>query len=135
MPTSPATACVVAKCPGRAVRKGRCAAHAPANDGYASTWRALSLAVRREVGACQDCGSRQDLTVDHLVPRTLGGTDARSNLRVRCRSCHQSNGLRSSVRAHGRGPEGVTRARDHTTDGPRDQMCPPSVVKHGGSTR
>jgi len=93
------TGCIVPRCPGFAFRKGRCEAHALANDGYASTWRALSLAVRREVGACQDCGSREDLTTDHLIPRTLGGADVRSNLRVRCRSCHQSNGLRSSARA------------------------------------
>lgn len=31
-----------------------------------------------------------DLTVDHIVPKALGGTDSRDNLQVLCRSCNSA---------------------------------------------
>lgn len=96
-------ACSYPRCPGVAVRKGRCALHAPIRDGYSPAWRALSTAVRREVGACQDCGATTDLTVDHLLPGTLGGTDDRRNLRVRCRVCHARFGRKRTTPTGGAG--------------------------------
>ena len=32
--------------------------------------------------------SAKDLTIDHKVPKSKGGSDKRSNLRVLCRSCN-----------------------------------------------
>lgn len=31
-----------------------------------------------------------DLTVDHIIPKALGGTDARENLQVLCRPCNSA---------------------------------------------
>ena len=37
---------------------------------------------------CQYCGSKQDLTLDHVVPRRLGGEDSWENLVTCCRRCN-----------------------------------------------
>lgn len=42
--------------------------------------------------ACAYCGGRENLTVDHLVPRIRGGRDAADNLILACRSCNSSKG-------------------------------------------
>lgn len=49
---------------------------------------------------CADCGTEEDLTLDHLVPACVGGTEWASNLVTRCRRC---NSLRHAayVREHG----------------------------------
>ncbi|MCP4609013.1 MAG: HNH endonuclease [Planctomycetes bacterium] len=40
--------------------------------------------------ACYYCGSRDNLTVDHLIPRIKGGPDESDNLIWACRSCNSS---------------------------------------------
>lgn len=50
-------------------------------------------AVRRRVlersgNRCQQCGSTSDLTIDHIVPVSRGGTSTESNLQALCRSCN-----------------------------------------------
>jgi hypothetical protein len=55
--------------------------------------------VRREVfqrcGAiCIDCGSRERLTLDHIIPVVEGGLDEISNIQVLCLSCNSSKGGR-----------------------------------------
>lgn len=56
----------------------------------------MSERVRRVVGACEDCGSTDDLTVDHVVPVALGGPmlPGPEGVRVLCRSCNSSKGAR-----------------------------------------
>ena len=39
---------------------------------------------------CWYCGTRQDLSADHLVPRSRGGPDTGENLVRACRSCNSS---------------------------------------------
>jgi|CXWL01.1.fsa_nt_gi hypothetical protein len=41
---------------------------------------------------CRYCGTDEDLTIEHLIPRSRGGTDAQSNLGVSCRTCNQDKG-------------------------------------------
>jgi 5-methylcytosine-specific restriction endonuclease McrA len=43
----------------------------------------------RDGGRCVYCGSFYDLTIDHVVPRSKGGTDDRSNLQTLCRPCNE----------------------------------------------
>ncbi|ACX51981.1 HNH endonuclease [Ammonifex degensii KC4] len=50
-------------------------------------------------GTCVLCGSRKDLQVHHLVPRSKGGTDTPANLVVLCRECHRK--LHAGHRPHG----------------------------------
>lgn len=39
---------------------------------------------------CQNCGSKYSLEVHHIVPRSEGGGDNLSNLRVLCHTCHKA---------------------------------------------
>lgn len=46
---------------------------------------------------CRYCGSTEDLTVDHIIPRTFGGTNKRENLQTLCRSCNLEKGCNLSA--------------------------------------
>ena len=39
---------------------------------------------------CAYCGSDKELTIDHVVPRSKGGTDFTKNVVCCCHSCNQS---------------------------------------------
>lgn len=53
----------------------------------ASTKRALLEAAGHR---CEECGSAEELQIDHIEPVFLGGEGAFENGRVLCRSCHQT---------------------------------------------
>ena len=38
---------------------------------------------------CERCGRRARLTVDHILPKARGGTDAYANLQGLCYDCNQ----------------------------------------------
>lgn len=46
----------------------------------------------RDGHACVTCGSGDDLTLDHVVPWSRGGSDAADNLQTMCRPCNSSKG-------------------------------------------
>jgi hypothetical protein len=46
----------------------------------------------RDNYACRYCGSTNDLSIDHVVPRAQGGGDGAENLAVACRSCNCRKG-------------------------------------------
>ncbi|NBW09689.1 MAG: HNH endonuclease [Caulobacteraceae bacterium] len=43
--------------------------------------------ILREEPLCRHCGAAAS-QVDHIVPLSRGGTDARENLQPLCHSCH-----------------------------------------------
>ena len=96
----PPKGCMARGCPGHAVYRGYCATHAPSEEarGYGQSWRTVRAVVRREERACRECGSTLDLTVDHVVPQSMGGTHARGNLRTLCRVCHARIGRKVTSR-------------------------------------
>jgi len=63
-------------------------------SGSTSAWRKLRQTVINRDGCCQRCGTEDNLTVDHIVPRKLGGDDNLNNLEVLCGSCNSSKGGR-----------------------------------------
>jgi 5-methylcytosine-specific restriction endonuclease McrA len=69
------------------------------NNGSTSQWRRIRQTVINRDGCCQRCGTEERLTVDHIVPRVLGGDDSLSNLQVLCGSCNSSKGGRFFERA------------------------------------
>ena len=89
-------ACSFPRCPGYAVFRGRCAQHAQTTTqrGYGASWQATRAVVRHQERECRECGATSDLTVDHIRPQSMGGTNARDNLRVLCRPCHSRIGVR-----------------------------------------
>jgi 5-methylcytosine-specific restriction endonuclease McrA len=48
----------------------------------------------RDRFACQYCGAREDLTFDHLVPRSRGGTTTWENVVTACSPCNLAKGNR-----------------------------------------
>lgn len=43
---------------------------------------------------CVVCGTSENLTVDHIVPKSKGGTDDFENLQVMCHKHNTSKGVR-----------------------------------------
>jgi 5-methylcytosine-specific restriction endonuclease McrA len=74
--------CAIPRCPNPAFTKwrGRCQLHRKTEDerGYGREWRKVRARVREP--QCQRCGSTSDLTVDHIVPQSMGGTNEHRNL-------------------------------------------------------
>jgi len=62
----------------------------------------ISTAVRaavfaRDGLACQACAATDDLTLDHIVPESKGGSHDPGNLRTLCRRCNSSKGVKHEV--------------------------------------
>ncbi len=47
--------------------------------------------------SCCYCGARSRLTLDHVLPKLTGGTDAAENISYACKSCNSSKGPRDMV--------------------------------------
>jgi len=55
---------------------------------------------RRDNYACQYCGSNEkQLTLDHVIPRSLGGNHTWENLVAACRQCNHRKGGRLANKA------------------------------------
>lgn len=57
---------------------------------------------RRDGGKCQYCGRgfpRSELTIDHVVPRSLGGTSRWDNVVCSCGRCNRKKGGRTPEQA------------------------------------
>lgn len=71
------------------------AADAARSDGYPSDWPERRREIlRRDAYRCQYCGIRSTraddiaLDVDHIIPKSRGGSHELSNLRALCPECH-----------------------------------------------
>jgi len=71
--------------------------------------RQISRVLRRTIwqrdqGKCSNCDSSYALEIDHLQPKSLGGSDHIENLRLLCRSCNQRAAIEelglAKMRAH-----------------------------------
>jgi 5-methylcytosine-specific restriction endonuclease McrA len=55
----------------------------------------VRLAVYERDGfACLHCGATESLSLDHIHPYSLGGSDDASNLQTLCRPCNSSKGVK-----------------------------------------
>ena len=48
----------------------------------------------RDNFTCKHCGSRKNLTIDHIVPESKGGKMTMENAQTLCRSCNSRKGAR-----------------------------------------
>lgn len=79
-----------------------------AQRGYGREWRRLRTAVmQRDRALCQAhlIGGRYIAAqaVDHIVPKSAGGTDDMSNLEATCHQCHAIKTAKEGAGARGRG--------------------------------
>ena len=51
-----------------------------------------AMIYKRDDHQCQYCGSRKNLTIDHVIPRSRGGKDKWENLVACCASCNIKKG-------------------------------------------
>jgi 5-methylcytosine-specific restriction endonuclease McrA len=47
---------------------------------------------KRDNHECQYCGTKRDLTIDHVTPRAKGGKDSWTNLVTACKRCNAKKG-------------------------------------------
>ena len=67
------------------------------STGSTHRWRQIrSRILRRDQFICQYC-NQEATTVDHVIPRRLGGLDSDDNLVASCRRCNLSKGGRFFV--------------------------------------
>jgi hypothetical protein len=52
------------------------------------------LVYERDKYRCVECAATEDLTLDHIYPWSLGGSDGPDNLRTLCRPCNSRKGAR-----------------------------------------
>src|SRR5438445_4102317 len=66
----------------------------------------------RDSWTCQYCGARSNLTVDHVIPKSKGGTASWENIVASCAPCNRRNGDRLPRQAgmHPRHPPRTPRA-------------------------
>ena len=57
---------------------------------YGSAWVRLRYQVLADEPTCRACGQAPATEVDHIKPKSIGGTDDRSNLQALCSPCHRS---------------------------------------------
>ena len=48
--------------------------------------------LRRDAHSCQYCGSNRQLTLDHVMPRSKGGTHTWDNVVTACEGCNSRTG-------------------------------------------
>lgn len=68
------------------------------------TWRVPPVTrqevLRRDRSTCQYCGNSKKLTLDHVIPRSKGGTHTWDNVVIACETCNHRKGNRTPVEAN-----------------------------------
>lgn len=68
------------------------------SSGSTWQWRKIRAhVIERDRGICWICGKGGATSVDHVVPRARGGSDALTNLRAAHVKCNASRGARMAL--------------------------------------
>ena len=90
-----AKVCNVKGCPDIATSGGRCGKHQRIPwegrrgfEGYKGDYLKARRQTLKEEPVCQLCGINPSITTDHIIPKSQGGSNDRTNLRALCQQCH-----------------------------------------------
>src|SRR6201984_1966603 len=98
----------------------------------------------RDSWPCQYCGSRSNLTVDHVIPRSKGGSSSWDNIVASCAPCNRRKGDRLPRQAGMHPPRARRAPRSSSTSPARrsprpgcstSRKPPEPARKHGGRPR
>lgn len=64
----------------------------------------IAQVFARDEFRCRHCGTQENLHIDHVTPRALGGGGDLDNLQLLCRTCNLSKGARPDRGARDRDP-------------------------------
>lgn len=84
--------------------------------------------LKRDGNKCKNCGATEDLTLDHINPRSLGGTNDESNLQTLCRRCNASKNNRLSVTSSQRRTDDDSMSAYDPPASPADILNPESLI-------
>ena len=73
-------------------QRGRQPQYRPVRPPIPAHVRAAVL--ERDGHVCLHCGTTENLSMDHVIPWSLGGPDTEDNLQTLCRSCNSKKGAR-----------------------------------------
>jgi 5-methylcytosine-specific restriction endonuclease McrA len=76
------------------------AVHSPSCEMRLPSVISLKEYVHQDGFTCAYCGSKEDLTFDHVVPRSRGGKTTWENIVTACSPCNLKKGGRSLKEAH-----------------------------------
>ena len=62
----------------------------PARNGSKMRAKRRMIAL---IGKCMKCGKTENLTIDHILPLSMGGSKAQSNWQVLCFGCNLKKGM------------------------------------------
>ena len=57
----------------------------------------FSLLGRGKEMECSECKSRENLTIDHVIPQRENGNNGWGNLRLLCIPCHEKRNMREGL--------------------------------------
>jgi len=65
------------------------------SNGSTRRWREIRKRIIARDQVCQLCGLDEgQMHIDHIIPKSKGGSDIDSNLRLLCKSCNLRRGAR-----------------------------------------
>lgn len=95
-----ASICLRASCISKTFRDGRCREHqtrkpwqnvSARNQNRPGNWPSIrAMVLARDGFACQMCGKRSELEVDHIIPVAKGGSWEMENLWTLDAGCHKA---------------------------------------------
>lgn len=62
-------------------------------SGAARLRKTKEFLIERDGPYCRYCGTSETLTIDHVIPRCMGGTGRRENLQILCAPCNNRKSL------------------------------------------